>query len=168
MKKTSLILPLAATVAIWSLAGNAVAHWGGDSGGCGPGMGKEHMDQMYERRTTELHKRLKLNAEQEKAWKTFVAKEDALRPKDRLDRKELAKLDAPQRMEKVLDHMHEREKRMTGMLASLKDFYAVLTPQQQKTFDEFMPGSGAHHMRRSGGGSSGAGMPAETNRSSNS
>jgi len=156
MKKTSLMLPLAATVAIWSLAGNAVADWGDSASGCGPGMHKERMERKYEQRKTALHDRLKLNADQEKAWKTFVAKENALRPKHRLDRKDLASLNAPQRMEKMLDHMHEREKRMAGMLASLKDFYAVLTPQQQKTFDAFMPVRGAHHMRGTGGGSSGS------------
>jgi periplasmic protein CpxP/Spy len=159
MKKLSGVLALAATAAIWSLAGNAVANWGNDPGGCGPGMGRERMEQMHERRKTELHDRLKLNADQEKAWKTFVAKEDELRLKDRPDPKELAGLHAPQRMEKMLDHMRDREKHLSGMLAALNDFYSVLTPQQQQTFDESLPGPVAHGMRGGHGGSSGESTP---------
>jgi periplasmic protein CpxP/Spy len=155
MKKFSGVLALAATAAIWSLAGNAVANWGDDQGGCGPGIGREHMEQMHERRKTELHERLKLNAEQEKAWKTFVAKEDGLRSKDRPDPRELAGLHAPQRMEKMLDRMRDREQHLSGMLVALNDFYSVLTPKQQKTFDESLPGPGAHGMHGMDGGPSG-------------
>lgn len=160
MKISTGILAVAATTAIWSLAGNAVAHWGDDQAGCGPGMGKDRMVQMYQRHRTELHDRLQLNAEQEKAWKTFIAKEDDLIPKDRPDPKELAGLHAPQRMQKMLDRMREREKHLSGMQVALNDFYSVLTPEQQKTFDESLPVPGAHGMsggmRGSAGSESGA------------
>jgi Spy/CpxP family protein refolding chaperone len=35
--------------------------------------------------------------------------------------------------------MKVMETKMTEHLAALKEFYAVLTPEQQKTFDEQMP-----------------------------
>ena len=98
---------------------------------------------MRERHQAELHDKLKLNADQEKAWQAFVAKGKELRPQNPFDPKELAGLTAPQRMEKMLSRMHEHEEHMTDMLAALKGFYGVLTPQQQKIFDQSMPGG--HH-----------------------
>jgi protein CpxP len=92
-----------------------------------------------------LHDKLKLSTDQEKAWQTFIAKGKEMRPHDRPDPKEMVSLNAPQRMEKMLEYGRDREKRMETMLASLKDFYAVLTPEQQKIFDDSMPGPGKHH-----------------------
>jgi Spy/CpxP family protein refolding chaperone len=44
----------------------------------------------------------------------------------------------------MLAGMKAREERMTAHLAAVKEFYAVLTPEQQKVFDaEF-----GHPMRR--------------------
>ena len=52
------------------------------------------------------------------------------------------KLHAPQRLGKGIEHMKAMETTMTEHLAALKEFYAVLTPEQQKTFDEQMPSFG--------------------------
>jgi periplasmic protein CpxP/Spy len=156
MNKYYGMMVLATTAAMWSLAGNAVAHWGDDQVGCGPGMGRDRMVQLYQRHRTELHERLKLNAQQEKAWKTFIAREDDLIPKDRPDPKEMAGLHAPQRMQKMLDRMRDREKRLSDMQVALNDFYSVLTPEQQKTFDESLPAPGSRGMHGPAGSKSGA------------
>jgi protein CpxP len=59
----------------------------------------------------------------------------------RPDRAEWEKLSAPERMEKQLALMKEREARMADRLAATKAFYAQLTPEQQKIFNEnFMTG----------------------------
>ena len=86
---------------------------------------------------------------QEKAWKTFIAQGKEMRPKGHPDRLAFAGLSAPQRMEKMLGKMHEREERMGKMLTALKTFYATLTPQQQKIFDDALPKPGEHRMHRS-------------------
>lgn len=144
-----LVLP-GITVAMLGLTTSAVAQWGGSYGG-GQGMGRDssRMEQMREQRQQALHDKLKLSASQEKAWQTFVATGKELRPKKRPDPLEFAGLTAPQRMEKMLDRMHDREARMSKMLAALKTFYAVLTPEQQRILDDAMSRMGGHrHMPR--------------------
>jgi protein CpxP len=93
----------------------------------------------------ELHDKLKLNATQEAAWKTFIADAAPKPMGKRPDRAEFAKLSAPERMERMLGMMKEREAHMATRLASLKTFYATLTPEQQKVFNEsFGAGRGRH------------------------
>jgi protein CpxP len=138
------------TVAMLGLTTSALAQWGDPNGG-GQGMGRDsgRMEQMREQRQQALHDKLKLNGDQENAWQKFVATGKELRPKkQRPDPLEFAGLTAPQRMEKMLGRMHDREERMTKMLGALKTFYAVLTPQQQRIFDDSMPQPGEHHRMR--------------------
>jgi protein CpxP len=112
---------------------------------------KEYMAK----RQKELHDKLKLTAAQEPAWNTFTA---SMTPPDmgkRPDRAEWAKLSAPERMEKALARSKERQARMETRLASMKTFYAVLTPEQQKTFNENVGmhrGRHGHHGHHGGQG----------------
>lgn len=127
--------------------------------GCGPmgagpaafgerGRSPEKMAAWFEKRQAELHDKLKLNASQEGAWKNYIARVKPTEPPKRPDRAEIEKLPAPERMEKMLGFMQENEKRMADRIAATKEFYAVLTPEQQKIFnDEFMPGKGRRHHR---------------------
>jgi Spy/CpxP family protein refolding chaperone len=120
---------------------------GGDCGfGDGPMMGRDGVkfEKMRERHLASLHDELKLTAQQEAAWKKFTASQPKIDKSARLDSEEMDKLSAPQRMEKMLEHMRAMEKDMTTHLAALKEFYAVLTPEQQKVFDDEMPGRGGH------------------------
>jgi len=107
------------------------------------GRSPERMKESFEKRQSALHDKLKLNANQEGAWNAYLAK---VRPADmpkRPDRAEIDKLPAPDRMEKMLGFMKEGEKRMADRVAATKEFYAVLTPEQQKVFnDEFGRGKG--------------------------
>jgi hypothetical protein len=112
-------------------------------------MNPERMEKMHEQHLSRLHDKLKLSAQQETAWKKFAAHEPLRGKMDRPDPAEMEKLNAPQRMEKALEHMRAMEKNMTEHLAAFKEFYAVLTPAQQKTFDEQMPGFGDRGHRRS-------------------
>jgi Spy/CpxP family protein refolding chaperone len=43
---------------------------------------------------------------------------------------------AIERMERMLAHMKEEQTRMEARLAATKKFYARLTPEQRKVFDE--------------------------------
>jgi Spy/CpxP family protein refolding chaperone len=138
------------TVAMLGLTTSAVAQWNNADDCGGPGMGRDsgRMQQMRERRQAELHDKLQLSTEQEKAWQTFIAQGKALRPQQRPDPQELAGLTAPQRMQKMLERMQQHEARMQKMLGALQTFYAVLTPQQQKIFDDTLPRPGERRMRR--------------------
>ena len=95
-----------------------------------------------------LHDKLKITPAQEAAWKTFTAKTTPSAPMKRPSREEAAKLSAPEQMERRLSMMKEGEARMTTRLAAVKEFYAVLTPEQQAIFNqEFRH---MHHHRRHG------------------
>jgi protein CpxP len=110
--------------------------------------------ERMEKRQAELHDKLALTANQEAAWKTFTASmapaaDHAKRP----DRAEWDKLSAPERMEKMLDRSKQRQDAMATRLQAVKKFYAQLTPEQQKVFnDEFAKPHrfghrGQHHER---------------------
>ncbi len=118
---------------------------GGECGDYGYGehgvmMGKhpERMEKMRDEHMTALHDKLKLTAKQEAAWKKYAASKPMQDKSLRIDPAEMDKLNAPQRLEKGLEHMRAMEAKLTEHLAALKEFYAVLTPEQQKTFDDQM------------------------------
>lgn len=98
-------------------------------------MAEKMQDRMAKHRA-EIHDKLKLSAAQEPAWKTFVeATTPGIRPAAP-DRKEMEKLNTPERMEKMLERFKEHQSKMEQHLAALKTFYAVLTPEQQRIFDD--------------------------------
>ncbi len=101
------------------------------------GANPERWERMREQHLALLHDKLKLTAQQESAWKKFAASEPVMSKVPRPDPAELEKLNSPQRLEKGLEHMRAVEAAMAEHLAALKEFYAVLTPEQQKTFDEY-------------------------------
>jgi len=141
-------------------AGIASVSFGAYAAGpdCGPmgggqafgGRSPERMQAHFEKRQTELRDKLKLNANQQAAWNTFISKMKPTETMKRPDRAEFDKLSAPERMEKMRELMLERDKHMSNRIAATKEFYAVLTPEQQKIFnDEFRFGGrhGMHHRR---------------------
>lgn len=135
-----------AGMAIAALSANVYARGGDCDYGFGPGgmhggmgMNPERMEKRHAQHLATLHDKLKLTAQQEPAWKKFAAVNPMADKSVRPDPAEMAKLNAPQRMEKGLEHMKTMEAKMAEHLAALKEFYAVLTPEQQKIFDEQMP-----------------------------
>ncbi|MBS0308610.1 MAG: Spy/CpxP family protein refolding chaperone [Proteobacteria bacterium] len=112
----------------------------------------EHMAK----RQAALHDKLKLTAAQEPAWQTFAASMTPPPRDARPDRNEWKNMSAPDRMEKMLAKMKERETKMGEHLAAMKTFYAQLTPEQQKVFnDNVGKGMGHHHKRDGDGGGHG-------------
>lgn len=107
----------------------------------------EHRGERMERHQKRLLEALKLSAEQDVAWKKFVAT-DGTMSMDRIAMKseDWAKLSSPERAEKMLDLMKERQTRMGDHVVALKEFYAVLTPEQKAIFDKFhsAPRHGMH------------------------
>lgn len=105
--------------------------------GCGPmGAGPGKYAERIEKRQAALHDKLKLTPVQETAWKSFSEKMKPAGIRNRPDRSALSALPAPERMEKMHALMKEHESRMADRVAAVKEFYAVLTPEQQKLFDD--------------------------------
>lgn len=112
----------------------------GDCGGPADGPRGERLQAQHEARLEKLHKDLKLSADQEAAWKTFADKFNKKPDWQRPDRDALAKLTAPERLEKMLEMSKQHQALMSERLEAMKTFYATLTPEQKKTFDEHFSG----------------------------
>lgn len=120
-------------------------HEGHRGPGRGHGNGEHRGGNPAERMAkyqARLHDKLKLTAAQEPAWATFTAANAPKKPAGdwKAKREAFAKLSAPQRMEQWIAMSKERIAGQEARLGSLKTFYAVLTPEQQKVFDDSVPG----------------------------
>ena len=112
-------------------------------------------EQMRAKHQAELHDKLKITASQEAAWKLFLDKTRPapMDPAARPSKDEWAKLSTPERLDKKLDLMRKREAFAEQRVAATKEFYATLSPQQQKTFDAEFAKMERHrweHMRHGG------------------
>jgi Spy/CpxP family protein refolding chaperone len=101
--------------------------------------------EHFQQRQQKLHDALKLTAQQEPAWQTYIAAIQPKQPVGRADRASFKDLPAPQRMEKWLEFSRARLQQQESHLAALKTFYATLTPEQQKIFDQKTPGGHGLH-----------------------
>lgn len=137
MKLTPILTALLAAAAF---AGNAAAHEACEHGN-GPGHGAMHGDPakmaaVHARHQQRLHDALKLTPPQEAAWKTFTDKTKPDPEKRKAMHEEMAKLTTPERLDRMQALMKDGEARMAQRAAAVKEFYAQLTPEQQKTFDD--------------------------------
>ncbi|GAC1415573.1 MAG: hypothetical protein NVSMB6_17910 [Burkholderiaceae bacterium] len=104
---------------------------------------REHLAQ----RQAALHDKLKLSPAQEPAWKTFIAEStpNAVSKQQETDPSAMQNVPAPERLERHLALSRQRDARLSARLVALKKFYAVLTPEQRKTFDlQTLPRGGRH------------------------
>ncbi|MBU0588127.1 MAG: Spy/CpxP family protein refolding chaperone [Gammaproteobacteria bacterium] len=94
------------------------------------------------RRQSELKAQLKLSPQQEPAWTAYTA---AMTPPagmmgKRPDHAELQKLPTPERLDKMqalrAQRMGEMNAAMSKRTEATKAFYAALSPEQQKIFDD--------------------------------
>ena len=122
--------------------------------------GHEQMAGKWQERMAKhaamLHDKLKLTTAQEPAWKTFNATMMPQMPggmpahASHMDHAAIAKMSAPERLEKWIAFSKERIGKQEARLAALKTFYAVLTPEQKQVFDDSVPG-GRHGPHRGHG-----------------
>ncbi len=136
------------------LAGTAYAHMGGMPGheGCAMSGGPQvstanptQLDRMKEHRefrAYRLHQVLKLTPAQEPAWQAYQEKMKAA-PMNFPDRDAMAKLSTPERLDAMQAMAKEHQTVMASHAAATKEFYAQLTPEQQKAFDADMMNQGA-------------------------
>lgn len=92
----------------------------------------DRMQQHQQR----LHDALKLTPQQEPAWTKFQESHPFAGNAKRPDPAEMAKLSAPERAEKMLEFQKQHQEAMGKHVNAMKDFYAQLTPEQKKVFDE--------------------------------
>jgi Spy/CpxP family protein refolding chaperone len=111
-----------------AMADHGCDHMGGHSG---------HHEKMMEQHHTQLHDALKLTAQQEPAWKKLMDSEQPMPSAQGGKIEDWAKLNTPERAEKMLELSKVRQAQMTEHVAALKAFYGVLTPEQQKSFEDF-------------------------------
>jgi Spy/CpxP family protein refolding chaperone len=88
------------------------------------------------KRTARLHDALKITPAQENAWNAFVASMKPAARGERPDRTAVAGLSAPERMARHIERQKQRTAAMEGRLEAMNSFYALLTPEQKKTFDD--------------------------------
>lgn len=128
-----------------------------EAGDCGPmtGWNKFHEQRAgrVEQHQKTLHDALKLTPDQEPAWQNFTRSMQGPTRSDHPDRDAWSKLTTPERAEKMLDLAKQRQERMAEHVAALKTFYAVLTPEQKKIFDEQHFGPRGGRRAPSAGGS---------------
>lgn len=117
---------------------------------CGPkgarGEFWEHHSERMQQHHNKLHAALKLTPEQEIAWKKMMDSKQPMAKMEAMKAEDRAKLTAPERADKMLERMQEHQARQVVHVAALKEFYALLTPEQKKTFDSFhsAPRAGKH------------------------
>ena len=114
------------------------------------------MQAWVAKRQAELKAKLQITPAQEGAWSTFTASMqpparmgDRPAPEQRAQRRsEFEKLTTPQRIDKMREmrtqRTAERNAEMDKRGDAVKAFYAVLTPEQQKTFDAQRMMHGTH------------------------
>ena len=130
---------------------------GGTEGkaGCEARHGQKDHGKWEEQRAkhlSELKEKLKLTPEQATAWGVFASASQPGMRRMGGDRQamqgEFARLNTPQRLDKMLAMSDLRRARMLERSQATKAFYAQLTPEQQGVFDaEAMPGRHRGHDR---------------------
>ena len=109
------------------------------------------LQSMMAKRQAEMKVKLQLTPAQEGAWTNFTA---AMQPPAYVrptpeQRAELYKLATPQRIDRMKELRTQRTSEMNAAVdkrgEATKRFYAVLSPDQQKTFDAEHKKHAAHH-----------------------
>jgi pyruvate/2-oxoglutarate dehydrogenase complex dihydrolipoamide acyltransferase (E2) component len=103
----------------------------------GAGPRAQRWAERRAQRLEQLKAQLKLSPAQEGAWSAYTAamQPPAQRPA-RMNHAELAQLSTPQRIERMQALQAEHQQFMSQRLDAVKAFYAQLTPEQQKIYDQ--------------------------------
>jgi Spy/CpxP family protein refolding chaperone len=115
-------------------------------------------EDMRQRREQRLHDLLQIRPDQEAAFRTFVSSLEQLRPqrqrglRQRGPEAEGARLTTPERLDRALQRLAEAQQRLQKEATAVKTFYAALSPEQRKAFDQ-LP------VMRVGGAFGGRAMP---------
>lgn len=105
---------------------------------------RERMNERHTKQLGELKSKLKLDASQEAAWKTFADSMHSPGSMNFPDRSAMTKLSTPERIDKMQAMHAQRDAEMKKHGEATKSFYAALNAEQKKTFDA----ETARHMQR--------------------
>ncbi|MFD1712513.1 hypothetical protein FVQ98_09610 [Ottowia sp. GY511] len=119
-------------------AGDASAQPGQRQARGNPAERQKRWAEHRAKRQAELKAALKLTSAQEGAWITFTTatQPPARAERSAQDRDAFKNLNTPQRIDLMEKRMAERQAHMKQRGDAVKTFYAQLTPEQQKVFDE--------------------------------
>lgn len=118
---------------------------------------RARMQERMAKRMAALKQKLQITAAQEGAWNTFVSalKPTSMqRPDRRQMRAEFEKMTTPERIDRMRAMRSARMAEMDKRADATKTFYAALTAEQKKTFDEVsarMFKRGGHRGHHGGG-----------------
>jgi periplasmic protein CpxP/Spy len=145
--KTSL-KPMILAAALAGVALGALAHGGSSSEGRHDGSGmtsmnperharmQERMQDHMAKRAAELKAELKLSPEQESSWSRYLA---AMKPPASAQgprHEDLAGLSTPERLDKMRELRRQRDTEFDRRDAATRSFYAGLSSEQKKVFDD--------------------------------
>lgn len=101
----------------------------------GKHMNQEQWQKKRAERAEALRQKLQLTAAQQPAWDAF---QQAMQPSRhaRLDRADMRKLTTPERIDRMRALREQRAAEADRRGDAVKTFYAALTPEQQKVFDD--------------------------------
>lgn len=132
---------LVSSVVLAASIGFAVAPVAAMPRDCGPrgnsGEFMEYRADYMAQHQKKLHAALKLTADQEAAWAKLTATAQPMAKGGPAMSDDWAKLTTPERADRMLERMKMRQAQQTEHVAALKEFYAVLTAEQKKVFDDF-------------------------------
>ena len=97
---------------------------------------QERMQAHRTKKLAQLHDKLNLQANQEPAWTTFTTSLTPPPHPTPEQRAELDKLTAPERGDHMLAQLKQHEVTAASHLQALKTFYAQLSADQKKIFDD--------------------------------
>lgn len=152
--KRALMVGLLAGSGILAASSYAMSDGGpANKGGCEARHGHQVQSRWDEHRTERLSvlkEKLKLAPAQEAAWNAFAGAGQPATRAVGVDRQamraEFAKLNTPQRLDKILAMSDLRHAKMLERIQATKAFYAQLSPEQQSVFDaQAMPGRHGGH-----------------------
>lgn len=112
-------------------------------------------EERAERRAEYLRTTLQLRPDQEGALRTYLDAGKRAAPSDRGEmraaRREMAQMTTPERLDRMVERMRDRQARFEAHAMATKRFYAALSPSQQKAFDALRGGGrGFGHGDRDG------------------
>jgi protein CpxP len=139
-------------IAVASLGLGSAALAASDAGPASTGEGSHwgafgtHGAKAAERiakRQAALHDKLSLSPSQETAWKTFTDKLQATAPA-RPEGASTVTMTAPERADRMVTFLQTAQQHAVARAQAVKEFYSVLSPEQQKIFDSQFHGR-RHH-----------------------
>lgn len=138
------LLALGLVVGLASAGAWAMPFGGGDCGPRGHHMMGRMMDPAkVDARLDKLKTDLKLSSSQQAGWQRYAnfVREQAKQHREQFDkmREQTPPAHAPERLERMSEHMQLRMKSMEAMKDETRRFYDGLSESQKATFDQAMP-----------------------------